>query len=81
MKAINFAGFGFGRSKIEMFEDLPISSARRITLPQAHRAAAEGDQEAVANIEKRIDELVAEMWGLTKEELKEIQKSLAELKT
>jgi len=48
---------------------------------QAHRAAAEGDQETVSNIEKRIDELAAEMWGLTKEELKEIQESLAELKS
>jgi hypothetical protein len=46
---------------------------------QAHHAAAEGDQETVSSIEKRIDELAAELWGLTKEELKEIQESLAEL--
>jgi len=48
---------------------------------RAHRAAAEGDQETIASIDKRIDELAAEMWGLTKEELKEIQESLAELKS
>ncbi len=47
---------------------------------QAHQAAAEGDKETVASIERRIDELAAELWGLTKAELKEIQESLAELR-
>ena len=46
---------------------------------QAHQAAAGSDQETVADIEKCVDELAAEMWGLTKAELKEIQESLAEL--
>ena len=31
-------------------------------------------------MEERIDKLAAQMWGLTKDELKEIQASLAELK-
>ncbi|MBI2918051.1 MAG: N-6 DNA methylase [Chloroflexi bacterium] len=47
---------------------------------QAHQAAAEGDQETVAAIERRIDQLAADLWGLTNDELKEIQESLAELK-
>jgi hypothetical protein len=46
---------------------------------QAHEAAADGDQERVSGVEKRIDELAAALWGLTKIELKEIQESLAEL--
>jgi hypothetical protein len=41
---------------------------------------AESDQEAVTKIEKRSDELAAELWTPTKEEPKEIQESLAELK-
>ena len=48
---------------------------------EAHAAAAAGDKATVADVEKRIDELAAEMWGLTKAELKEIQESLAELKS
>jgi len=52
------------------------------TLSQAaHEAAAKGDTTKVKNkIEPRIDELAAQVWGLTHEELKEIQESLAELK-
>ena len=46
----------------------------------AHHAAATGDEESLKELEQRIDELAAEMWGLTKAELKEIQESLAELK-
>jgi hypothetical protein len=47
---------------------------------QAHGAMADGDQETVEAIEKRIDDLAAELWRLTKDELKEIQESLAELR-
>jgi SAM-dependent methyltransferase len=47
---------------------------------QAHQATARGDQETVSSIEKSIDELAVEVWGLTKEELKEIQESLKELR-
>lgn len=46
----------------------------------AHQAAEEGDEETIAAIEERIDELAAQIWGLTKAELKEIQESLGELK-
>ncbi|MGD0037967.1 MAG: N-6 DNA methylase [Bacteroidota bacterium] len=35
---------------------------------------------AVSDIEEQIDELSAEIWGLTKEELKDIKESLAEIK-
>ncbi len=45
------------------------------------KALALGEEEKIASIEQRIDELAAEKWGLTKEELKEIQESLAELKS
>jgi methylase of polypeptide subunit release factors len=48
---------------------------------QAHQAKVAGDQNTIRNIEKRIDELVAKVWGLTKDELKEIQESLAELRS
>lgn len=46
---------------------------------QAHQAATAGEQETPSFIKNRIDELAAELWGLTPEELKEIQESLAEL--
>jgi hypothetical protein len=46
----------------------------------AHEAKSAGNGEEVHAIERRIDELAAEMWGLSKAELKEIQESLAELK-
>lgn len=48
---------------------------------RAHQAAAAGEQETPSFIKNRIDELAAELWGLTPEELKEIQESLAELKS
>jgi hypothetical protein len=37
--------------------------------------------EFVRELEQRIDELAAETWGLTKDELKEIQGSLSELRS
>ena len=46
----------------------------------AHYATSIGDDAGVRELEQRIDKLVAEVWGLTKDELKEIQESLAELK-
>jgi SAM-dependent methyltransferase len=45
----------------------------------AHAATAEGDEAQVQEIESQIDQLAAHLWGLTDEELKEIQESLAEL--
>jgi len=47
---------------------------------QAHQVAR-ADRQVIASIESRIDELAAEMWGLSRDELKEIQESLAELKS
>jgi SAM-dependent methyltransferase len=46
---------------------------------QAHQATADGDTERVQEIEAEIDEMAAQVWGLTDAELKEIQESLAEL--
>jgi SAM-dependent methyltransferase len=48
---------------------------------QAHRAQAAGDEQGLREIEQRIDELAAQIWGLTKEELKEIQTSLKDLQS
>ena len=46
---------------------------------QAHAATAAGDTARVREIEAEIDQRAAELWGLTGEELAEIQRSLAEL--
>ena len=46
---------------------------------QAHDATAAGDTQRVQEIEEEIDELAAELWGLTAQELKEIKRSLADL--
>jgi len=46
---------------------------------RAHEAAARGDEEAVQASEAEIDTLAAELWGLSEEELREIQASLGEL--
>jgi hypothetical protein len=45
---------------------------------QAHAAAAEKNAETVKEIETLIDEKARQLWDLTKEELHEIQESLAE---
>jgi len=46
---------------------------------KAHDAAKKDSKEKMCEIEEEIDLLVADLWGLTKEELREIQFSLAEL--
>ena len=46
---------------------------------EAHEGTAAGDTARVKQIEEEIDELAAELWGLTAQELKEIKRSLAEL--
>ncbi|GFP21823.1 hypothetical protein HKBW3S06_01050, partial [Candidatus Hakubella thermalkaliphila] len=46
---------------------------------EAHQAVELNDQETVNRIEEHIDTLVAQIWGLTKEELKEIRISLEEM--
>lgn len=45
----------------------------------AHHAAATGDDAGLKGLEQRIDELASQIWGLTGEELKEIQASLEDL--
>jgi len=44
-----------------------------------HYAASIGDEARLREPEEGIDEDIAQIWGLTKEELKKIQTSLAEL--
>jgi SAM-dependent methyltransferase len=46
---------------------------------KAHELAKIGDEENLKEIEEEIDELAARIWGLTKEELREIKLSLEEL--
>ncbi len=46
---------------------------------EAHAATAAGDAARVREIEVEIDRLAAELWGLNKQELEEIQRSLEEL--
>jgi hypothetical protein len=46
---------------------------------EAHRAAAIGDKGKLKGIEQSIDEAAAGLWGLTPEELKDIQNSLRDL--
>jgi len=46
---------------------------------EAHEAAACGDERYLAEVEERIDGFAGKLWGVTEEELAEIQRSLAEL--
>lgn len=46
---------------------------------KAHQIAKTNDQAKLKDIEEEIDEVSAQIWGLTKEELKEIKSSLEEL--
>ncbi len=46
---------------------------------RAHWAVACGEEKALAAIEAEIDEEAAQVWGLSKAELREIQRSLREL--
>jgi SAM-dependent methyltransferase len=60
----------------------PANSAHRqlaALSQQAHEATAAGDAARVRQIEAEIDILAAQVWGLTAEELTEIQRSLEEL--
>lgn len=47
---------------------------------KAHEVARIEDREKLKDIEEKIDDISAQIWGLTKEELKEIKLSLEELK-
>jgi SAM-dependent methyltransferase len=46
---------------------------------QAHEAVAKGGETRVAEIEEEIDELSAILWGLTKQDLKEIRRGMEAL--
>ena len=46
---------------------------------EAHAATAAGDAARVQEIEAEIDRLAAGLWGLSRQELEEIQRSLEEL--
>jgi len=46
---------------------------------EAHLATAKGDRSKVKDIEQSIDEAAARLWGLTPEELQDIQNSLKDL--
>jgi len=45
----------------------------------AHYAVTIGDEVGVKELEQRIDELTAQIWGLTDQELAEIKSSLEEM--
>jgi hypothetical protein len=46
---------------------------------KAHKASKDNEIDALKLIEEEIDALVAQIWGLTREELKEIKLALEEL--
>ncbi|MDI6891333.1 MAG: hypothetical protein QMC83_10435, partial [Thermodesulfovibrionales bacterium] len=75
---------GFGsphiltRVRIPKFDSKNLLHLRLAELSEiAYEEVAKGND--VSAIEAEIDELAAEIWGLTKEELKEIKLSLKEL--
>jgi type I restriction-modification system DNA methylase subunit len=80
--------------KSSLYKHVSMNFIREISIPQfnakisihrdlfflsqnCHKKTAAGIK--VTDLEERIDELAAEMWGLTKQELKDIQDSLEEL--
>jgi len=46
---------------------------------QAHKVAKIGDEKQLQKVETEIDLWAAKLWGLSDEELREIQESLSEL--
>jgi hypothetical protein len=55
------------------------ASFREFRDPKVHTATAVEDAARVREIEAEIDRLAAELWGLSEQELEEIQRSLEEL--
>ncbi|MGD2144704.1 MAG: hypothetical protein PVF54_09535 [Anaerolineae bacterium] len=57
------------------------SSHRHLSVlsQEAHEATAAEGKETVQKIEAEIDQLAAELWGLTEQELEDIRGSLADL--
>jgi hypothetical protein len=56
----------------------PVHQALADASREAHAAAAQDDAKRLSEIEKRIDQLAAQLWGLIDKELVEIQKGLRE---
>lgn len=54
----------------------PVHQALAEVSQEAHAAAAQGNTERLAEIEETVDQLAAQLWGLTDRELAEIRKSL-----
>jgi len=48
---------------------------------KAHKATRDGQEETTKEAEAEIDELTAKLWEFKKEELKDIQASLRDLKS
>jgi type I restriction-modification system DNA methylase subunit len=68
------------RVRVPRFDAKNAVHAQLATLSQqAHAATAAGEADKVQQIEQEIDRQAARLWGLTDEELKEIQESLKEL--
>lgn len=59
--------------------DNPLHARLAALSREAHGAMTNGDTRHVAGVEQEIDELAAELWGLTPQELADIKRSLAEL--
>lgn len=59
----------------------PVHQALAEASKEAHEAAAQGDEPRLHEIEEHIDSLAAQLWNLTAEELAEIRRSLAELRS
>ncbi|MBC8264297.1 MAG: SAM-dependent DNA methyltransferase [Anaerolineales bacterium] len=58
----------------------PIHTCLAALSQQAHQLAAAGDEADLAVVEAQVDEAAAELWGITDKELKEIRRSLEELR-
>ena len=56
-----------------------VQSRLALLSQEAHEATAAGDMPRVKEIEEEIDKLAAELWGLTRQELEDIKRSLEEL--
>lgn len=68
------------RARVPRFECSDAVHGALATLSQrAHAATAAGDAAQVQAIEAEVDRLAAQLWGLTEEELREIQRNLEEL--
>jgi len=87
VRSFSSAGRGFGAPSIIQHLGFPAydpsndlhNSLSSLSL-QAHQLAAQGNEgkEQLRQAEEQIDHKAAELWGLTQEELKEIQASLKE---